>query len=552
MSFLATTLESLSRQSTGVPFEVVVVVDRADEQKAESICRGSTLAFRIDKSPGEGAAAARNMGIEAAQGRLLVFLDSDVEADPGLLDVYWQALETAGSPSRVVLLGRIDQIDVARGWVARSYADGWRRHYSSLAEGRSATWRDLYSGNFAVEAASFAEVGGFDTSLSAAEDVEMGWRLAAGGHSFRYLDDAQVLHLDRKSGRQVRASFTASGSGQASMALKHADLMKDTAREYHDATALERTLRHLVLHPGGLPLLTLVLRSIAAFRPRQPKLFSLLARTYQWSGVKMRLRAAGSGFWRDLTAGIPCLMYHAFTLDQERPSRFVVDSSAVRAQLQWLHRQSYRLLTVREVAEGRDQGELFDARRTVVLTIDDGYAEVIDTVAPGLEQLGQKATLLLATGSVGEENNWDADGPLAGRQILSWQQVRTWAENGNEVGNHTVSHKSLDAIPHDEAKAEVTRSIEDLERELGIRPSTFSLPYGNPAADLEALEPFDAVLSAEEGLNHPAVPMTQVRRTEICGGDGLLTFRLKLRLGYNQVDPLSLLRRLKRSLVPPR
>ena len=305
MSFLATMLESLSRQATSVPFEVVVVLDRADKEKAESICRDIPLPLRIDKSPQQGAAAARNVGGESAQGRLLVFLDSDVEADPALLDVYWQALVTAGSPSRVVLLGRIDQTDVSRGWVARSYVEGWRRHYSNLAEGQSPTWRDLYSGNFALEAMSFSEIGGFDTSLPAGEDVEMGWRLAAGGYAFRYLDDARVLHLDCKSGRQVRASLTASGNGQASMALKHADLIKDTAREYHDATSHEQALRRLVLRPGGLPLLTLALWTLAVLIPRSPKFFSLLARTYQWSGVKKRLRAAGSGLWWDLSAGIP-------------------------------------------------------------------------------------------------------------------------------------------------------------------------------------------------------------------------------------------------------
>lgn len=552
MSFLATTLESLSRQATSVPFEVVVVLDRADKEKAESICRDIPLPLRIDKSPQQGAAAARNVGGESAQGRLLVFLDSDVEADPALLDVYWQALVTAGSPSRVVLLGRIDQTDVSRGWVARSYVEGWRRHYSNLAEGQSPTWRDLYSGNFALEARSFSEIGGFDTSLPAGEDVEMGWRLAADGYAFRYLDDARVLHLDCKSGRQVRASLTASGDGQASMALKHTDLIKDTAREYHDATSLEKALRRLVLHPGGLPFLTLALWTLAVLTTRSPKFFSLLARTYQWSGVKKRLRAAGSGLWWDLSAGIPCLMYHAFALDREGPSRFVVEATALRAQLQWLHRRGYRLLTVGEVTAGRGRGELFDARRTVVLTIDDGYAEVIDTVAPALEQFDQKATLLLATGSVGGENHWDADGPLAGRRMLSWEQVRAWAESGNEVGSHTVSHPSLEAIPPAVAEAEVTSSIEDLERELGVRPRSFSLPYGNQAESLPALESFYAVLGVEEGLNHPAVPMTEMRRTEIFGNDSLLTFRLKLLLGYNQVDPLSLLRRLKRSLAPQR
>ena len=98
----------------------------------------------------------------------------------------------------------------------------------------------------------------------------------------------------------------------------------------------------------------------------------------------------------------------------------------------------------------------------------------------------------------------------------------------------------------------MTSSIEDLERELGVRPRSFSLPYGNQAESLPALESFDTVLGVEEGLNHPAVPMTEMRRTEIFGNDSLLTFRLKLLLGYNQVDPLSLLRRLKRSLVPQR
>lgn len=257
LTYLDRTLTSLCAQTMNVPFEVVLSLDRVGRSQAEESSNLSSLDLAIVECEGEGPAAARNAGIERARGRLLVFLDSDVEAAPDLLETYWR--EFGREPSRSVFLGRIDQAEVGEDdWVARRHLEGWRQRYSALAEGRVPVWRDLYSGNFAIEAAAFAELSPFEPSLPAGEDVELGFRLAAGGYRLRYLDRARVVHLDRKNGRQILASYVASGRGMAAMALEHPRLLEMTARDYHQVATLEKTIRRIALRTLGVPALRLL------------------------------------------------------------------------------------------------------------------------------------------------------------------------------------------------------------------------------------------------------------------------------------------------------
>jgi len=66
-------------------------------------------------------------------------------------------------------------------------------------------------------------------------------------------------------------------------------------------------------------------------------------------------------------------------------------------------------------------------------------------------------------------------------KFMSWNQARSLASAGFEVGAHTVNHPILSRIPLDEAKSEILASRDKINTELGHCSTTFCYPNGRPA-----------------------------------------------------------------------
>jgi peptidoglycan/xylan/chitin deacetylase (PgdA/CDA1 family) len=63
-------------------------------------------------------------------------------------------------------------------------------------------------------------------------------------------------------------------------------------------------------------------------------------------------------------------------------------------------------------------------------------------------------------------------------QAMTWDQLQELTRNGFEVGDHTYSHACLTAMSEDEAKGELIRSKQLLERQLGTPVRSFAFPNG--------------------------------------------------------------------------
>lgn len=101
-SLLKRALASVLGQ-TGVSFEVLLVDNnRRDPPVADAIARQPAFAdprLRILPARGAGtAAAARNVGLAAARGRWVTFLDDDDEYAPGKLSRQWELARATGAP----------------------------------------------------------------------------------------------------------------------------------------------------------------------------------------------------------------------------------------------------------------------------------------------------------------------------------------------------------------------------------------------------------------------------------------------------------------------
>jgi glycosyltransferase involved in cell wall biosynthesis len=196
------TLDTLGVQSfPGREFEVVVVADGCTDGTPERLRQYEpSFPLRVIEQPGQGAASARNHGAALATGRLLVFLDDDIDASPRLIEAHVRVHQA--KRGRVVIGYLPPVLESPLDFFRIQLRNWWEDRFNAMRRpGHRFSYRDLLSGNFSLEAETFASVGGFDSTFPGCggEDWELGVRLINAGASFVFAADAVGYHHDNSS-----------------------------------------------------------------------------------------------------------------------------------------------------------------------------------------------------------------------------------------------------------------------------------------------------------------------------------------------------------------
>jgi peptidoglycan/xylan/chitin deacetylase (PgdA/CDA1 family) len=251
---------------------------------------------------------------------------------------------------------------------------------------------------------------------------------------------------------------------------------------------------------------------------------ALLAHRLPWNRSARSKRAE-----RRRGTDVIVLSYHAVSPDwtaalSVTPERFA-------EQLRYLSGKGYRGVTFRDAVLGGVEG------KAVAVTFDDGYRSVYELARPLLESVGMPATVFVATGFMdkGEPMAWDGIDHWLGteheRELLpmSWQQARSLAEAGWEIGSHTRSHPHLPELSGPMLDEELAGSRRDCEQAMQRGCETLAFPYGEYSADVVAATA-TAGYSAAATLpaDSPKPSALQWPRVGIYHNDGGLSFRLKV------------------------
>ena len=198
LTYLQRCLAALSPLPEGV--ELIVVADGAVDD-----CRPLIQEFgaRLLEIPGpSGPAIARNRGAAVARGEVLVFVDSDVVAAPDALTRIVERFRT--EPHVQAVFGTYDDVPGAPNFVSqyKNLAHAFVHRSSSTAA------TTFWSGLGAIRTRAFWSVGGFDERFPrpCIEDIDLGYRLHAGGNAIRLDHDLRGCHLKRWTVRSMIAS----------------------------------------------------------------------------------------------------------------------------------------------------------------------------------------------------------------------------------------------------------------------------------------------------------------------------------------------------------
>jgi len=176
------------------------------------------------------------------------------------------------------------------------------------------------------------------------------------------------------------------------------------------------------------------------------------------------------------------LLYHH--VDDSTPPSTSITTQSFDAQLDYLERENYSVLSLAELVRALREGELLPPR-AVALTFDDGYDSVYTEALPRLERRGWPFTVFVATDYI--------DDGYAG--FMTWAELRDLEARGGTVANHTRRHDHLIRVAADENQADwlarVRTDIETaqarLDAELDHPLRMLAYPYGEFDTALETL-----------------------------------------------------------------
>lgn len=223
-------LEALINQRDAPPFEVVVANNRSTDATTDIVSSyADQLDVRVVPADGrQGVNFARNAGIAAARGEIVVLLDADDRADPGTVRALTQALESdplAGIATGVLSMHDPSTFELERPQGYLPYAPGCL---------------------MALRKSLFESVGEFDENFVGGHDeVDFCWRVQHAGFRIILARDALLERSERSTARGTFRQFYRYGFTSIQLFAKHRPrgIIQSSLRQ--ELTVFKRVLKEL-------------------------------------------------------------------------------------------------------------------------------------------------------------------------------------------------------------------------------------------------------------------------------------------------------------------
>lgn len=247
---LARTLASLEQQSLNrAAYEILVVDDGSTDGSWESLNQEKGVrAFR--QAQNAGPAAARNVGIQNATGKWILFLGDDTFPDANCLEKHLRAhQETPGD--NIAVLGGVEWWEQNPVTPLMRYltTGGTIQHFNfhAIQDTENVPYGFFFTANISVSRDFLLRYGLFDTEFryAYAEDTELAYRLTAHGLRIIYRPQARVAHDHPTSYAGAKRRAQNAGKSELVMARKHPELANLDFLNYGAKTRLLIAVRQV-------------------------------------------------------------------------------------------------------------------------------------------------------------------------------------------------------------------------------------------------------------------------------------------------------------------
>ncbi len=129
-----------------------------------------------------------------------------------------------------------------------------------------------------------------------------------------------------------------------------------------------------------------------------------------------------------------------------------------------------------------------DRAAALSYTFDDGLRDQFTLAVPMLNEAGFKGTFFVIPGQVAEtveaaERKSTEKRAWGG---ITWDELRSMAGQGHEIGSHTWSHRSLPKLTAEEVETELTLAAATIEDRIGRPALTLAFPFNQSTPEIEA------------------------------------------------------------------
>ncbi|MEO8303531.1 MAG: polysaccharide deacetylase family protein [Betaproteobacteria bacterium] len=230
------------------------------------------------------------------------------------------------------------------------------------------------------------------------------------------------------------------------------------------------------------------------------------------------------GVYHDGFQTVPVLCYHRFG---SRASKLTVTPAAFTAQMDYLARNGYHVLTLAQLADFVG-GKVALPKKSVLITIDDGYRATYDIAYPILKKYGFPATVFLYSDFVGAGD------------ALTYPQMKELIASGLvEIQPHSKTHSNLtlrlvdetEAKYRDRLRREVDVPIDTIRDRLAVPSLAYAYPYGDvndAVVDLMTRKGVKLGMTVTPGGNGFFAYQYMLRRSMVFGDEDLEKFKTKL------------------------